>query len=162
MALRSRARSKWARRLLSFPCCATRAEQGPYRSQIMPTRLPFTRRAGSGAGVICLHANASSSSQWRGLMDALSADHHVLAPDLLHARREIPRAGSGSCASLDSGLAACPYRQFSGARPHGSYYSCSDHQCRDREIFARVQLDPSGTGSDTQHGLNGRHGGRRL
>src|SRR6202012_3870529 len=32
-------------------------------------------------GVVCLHANASSSSQWRGLTEALAPRYHVLAPD---------------------------------------------------------------------------------
>lgn len=39
------------------------------------------REAGHGPGVVCLHANASSSSQWRDLMERLAPGHHVLAPD---------------------------------------------------------------------------------
>ena len=46
---------------------------------------PFYREAGTGPGVVCLHANASSSAQWRSLMDQLAASHHVLAPDLYGA-----------------------------------------------------------------------------
>lgn len=42
---------------------------------------PYVREAGSGDAVVCIHSNASSSSQWRGLMDLLSPTHHVLAPD---------------------------------------------------------------------------------
>jgi pimeloyl-ACP methyl ester carboxylesterase len=42
---------------------------------------PYYREAGSGPGVVCIHSNASSSTQWRGLMDRLSATHHLLAPD---------------------------------------------------------------------------------
>lgn len=38
--------------------------------------------AGAGPGVVCLHANASSSRQWRGLMERLAPSHHVLAADL--------------------------------------------------------------------------------
>jgi len=45
----------------------------------LPT--PFFREAGSGPGVVCLHANASSSSQWRALMDTLAPRFHVLAVD---------------------------------------------------------------------------------
>jgi pimeloyl-ACP methyl ester carboxylesterase len=37
--------------------------------------------AGSGPGVVCLHANASSSAQWRGLMEVLAPRFHVLAVD---------------------------------------------------------------------------------
>jgi pimeloyl-ACP methyl ester carboxylesterase len=42
---------------------------------------PFFREAGAGPGVVCLHANASSSSQWRSLMEELSPKFHVLAAD---------------------------------------------------------------------------------
>lgn len=42
---------------------------------------PFFRDAGAGPGVVCLHSNASSSNQWRGLMDRLSPNFRVLAPD---------------------------------------------------------------------------------
>jgi pimeloyl-ACP methyl ester carboxylesterase len=42
---------------------------------------PFFREAGAGAGVVCVHANASSSSQWRALMDRLAPRFHVLAAD---------------------------------------------------------------------------------
>lgn len=41
----------------------------------------FVREAGSGPGVVCLHANASSSAQWRGLMEILAPRFRVLAPD---------------------------------------------------------------------------------
>jgi pimeloyl-ACP methyl ester carboxylesterase len=47
----------------------------------MPRLQPFYRDAGSGPGVVCLHANASSSAQWRGLMDQLAPTHRLLAPD---------------------------------------------------------------------------------
>jgi pimeloyl-ACP methyl ester carboxylesterase len=47
----------------------------------MPIPSPYVREAGSGPGVICIHSNASSSAQWRGLMDMLSPNHLVLAPD---------------------------------------------------------------------------------
>jgi pimeloyl-ACP methyl ester carboxylesterase len=45
-----------------------------------PSEL-FFREAGTGPGVVCLHANASTSGQWRGLMDLLAPGFHVLAPD---------------------------------------------------------------------------------
>lgn len=50
----------------------------------MSLPMPFFRESGStgkGAGVVCLHSNASSSSQWRGLMDRLAPRRHVLALD---------------------------------------------------------------------------------
>ena len=42
---------------------------------------PFCRESGTGPAVVCLHSNASSSSQWRALMDTLAPHHRVLAPD---------------------------------------------------------------------------------
>ena len=51
---------------------------------------PFFREAGSGPGVICLHANASSSGQWRALTELLAARFHVLAPDTYGAGKSPP------------------------------------------------------------------------
>jgi pimeloyl-ACP methyl ester carboxylesterase len=48
---------------------------------------PFVREAGAGPGVVCLHANASSSGQWRGLMELLAPRFRVLAPDSYDAGR---------------------------------------------------------------------------
>ena len=45
------------------------------------TPEPFYRDSGTGPAVVCLHANASSSSQWRPLMERLAPRHRVLAPD---------------------------------------------------------------------------------
>ena len=46
---------------------------------------PFVREAGVGPGVVCLHANASTSGQWRGLVDRLAPTFHVFAPDAYDA-----------------------------------------------------------------------------
>jgi pimeloyl-ACP methyl ester carboxylesterase len=40
------------------------------------------REAGTGTGVVCVHASASSSGQWRPLMDRLAPRFRVLAADL--------------------------------------------------------------------------------
>jgi len=47
----------------------------------MHTPMPFFREAGAGPGVVCLHSNASSSNQWRALMETLAPKFHVLAAD---------------------------------------------------------------------------------
>src|SRR5262245_7878045 len=47
----------------------------------MTLQHPFFREVGAGPGIVCLHANASTSSQWRALMDSLAARFHVLAAD---------------------------------------------------------------------------------
>lgn len=51
----------------------------------MQDEKPFFRAAGTGPGVVCIHSNASSSSQWRALMERLSGQFHLLAPDSLNA-----------------------------------------------------------------------------
>lgn len=51
----------------------------------------FFREVGAGPGVVCLHANASTSGQWRALMDMLAPKFHVLAPDLYGAGKSPPR-----------------------------------------------------------------------
>jgi len=43
--------------------------------------LPWVRDIGSGPSVICLHANASTSAQWRALSARLEPNFRVLAPD---------------------------------------------------------------------------------
>jgi pimeloyl-ACP methyl ester carboxylesterase len=48
---------------------------------------PFFREAGTGPGVVCTHSNASTSGQWRGLMDLLAPQFHVLAADSYDAGR---------------------------------------------------------------------------
>ena len=47
----------------------------------MQPLAPFFREVGSGQGVVCLHANASSSTQWRALTELLGRSHHVIAAD---------------------------------------------------------------------------------
>jgi len=47
----------------------------------MPKLEPFLRESGAGPAVVCIHANASTSGQWRSLMDVLGSSHRVLAPD---------------------------------------------------------------------------------
>lgn len=49
--------------------------------------MPYFREAGSGPGVVCIHCNASSASQWRPLMDRLAPGWHVMAPDTHGAGR---------------------------------------------------------------------------
>jgi pimeloyl-ACP methyl ester carboxylesterase len=56
---------------------------------------PFFREAGSGPGVVCVHSNASSSGQWRGLMDLLAPRFRVLAPDSYGAGKSPAFSGSG-------------------------------------------------------------------
>jgi len=51
---------------------------------------PYIRESGAGAEVICLHANASNSGQWRDLMALLAPKYHVQAADSYGAGRSPP------------------------------------------------------------------------
>jgi pimeloyl-ACP methyl ester carboxylesterase len=64
---------------------ATRALR--HSASMHPALHPHVRESGAGPGVVCLHANASSSAQWRGLMERLAPRWRVLAPDSLGAGR---------------------------------------------------------------------------
>jgi pimeloyl-ACP methyl ester carboxylesterase len=55
----------------------------------MEQDLPFVREAGTGPVVVCLHCNASNSSQWRDLIETLSPRFRVLAPDSYGAGKSI-------------------------------------------------------------------------
>lgn len=48
---------------------------------------PHLIEAGNGPGVVCLHANAGTSGQWRPLMELLAPRFRVLAADTLGAGR---------------------------------------------------------------------------
>ena len=84
----------------------------------MHSITPYTREAGSGETVICLHSNASSSGQWRGLMELLAPRFRVVAPDLLGAGRSPPWTADFG-ATLDSELALlAPVLAAAGERFH--------------------------------------------
>src|SRR5687768_12289273 len=50
----------------------------------------FFREAGTGPTVVCIHSNASSSAQWRALMELLSPKFRVLARDSYGAGKSPP------------------------------------------------------------------------
>ena len=68
-------------------------------------QLPYFREV-ARPGVVCLHANASSSSQWRLLMDTLAPRFHVLAADSYGAGKVLagPRIGRFGCAMRSHSL----------------------------------------------------------
>lgn len=56
----------------------------------MQPQLPFFRELGTGPGVVCLHSNASSSSQWRALLESLEPRFHAIAADSFGAGKSPP------------------------------------------------------------------------
>jgi pimeloyl-ACP methyl ester carboxylesterase len=69
-----------------------RLSRTPRQDQAMPAPPieAFVRELGSGPGVVCVHSNASSSSQWRGLMERLAPRSRVLAADSYGAGKSPP------------------------------------------------------------------------
>jgi pimeloyl-ACP methyl ester carboxylesterase len=51
----------------------------------MQLPMPFFREVGVGTSVVCIHASASSSGQWRPLMERLAHRFRVIAVDLYGA-----------------------------------------------------------------------------
>jgi pimeloyl-ACP methyl ester carboxylesterase len=74
----------------------------------LPRPRPFLREAGSGPAVLCLHSNASSSTQWRALMDSLAPRFHVMASDGL---------GAGKGPPWPSGRAVCLHDEVALLEP---------------------------------------------
>jgi len=65
---------------------------------------PYFREAGSGPAVVCLHSNASTSGQWRALMERLSGRFRVIAVDAYGAGKS-PDWPAGTPGWLDDELA---------------------------------------------------------
>lgn len=55
----------------------------------MQPKVPFCREAGAGPSVVCLHSSASSSLQWRALMDRLAGRFTVIAVDLFGSGKTV-------------------------------------------------------------------------
>lgn len=89
-----------------------------------PTPAPaaaFVREAGTGPAVLCLHSNASTSGQWRGLMDTLSPQRRVLAPDLLGAGRSAAwPVATGARLAHEAAALAPLLGSLSGSLPAGA------------------------------------------
>lgn len=81
-------------------------------------RSVFYREAGAGPGpgVVCLHSNASSSGQWRSLIDLLSDRFRVLAPDTLGAGKSPPWPSGEDIALKDEVSLIAPVLDQAGER----------------------------------------------
>jgi pimeloyl-ACP methyl ester carboxylesterase len=76
------------------------------------------REAGAGVPVVCVHASASSSGQWRALMDLLSGRFRSLAVDL-YGYGHSPAWPDGRALSLDDEATLIePVFEAAGGRCH--------------------------------------------
>src|SRR5215831_8287500 len=84
----------------------------------MQPQAPFCREAGVGPSVICLHASASSSGQWRPLMDRLAGRFRVLAADLYGAGQSPAWPGARPMWLADEVALLAPVLAAAGPRRH--------------------------------------------
>src|SRR5512147_2946927 len=88
------------------------------REMTMQIPTPHFREAGAGPSVVCIHSSASSSGQWRALMERLAPRFRVLAVDLYGYGRTAPWPGDRPM-SLDDQVALLgPVFQAAGDRFH--------------------------------------------
>lgn len=84
----------------------------------VPPPVPFFQAQGGGEAVVCLHSNASTSSQWRQLSELLSDRFRVLAVDGYGAGKS-PDWPSSLPASLDAEVdLLAPVLRDAGERFH--------------------------------------------
>src|SRR3954463_2218960 len=81
------------------------------------------RETGAGPAVVCLHANASNSSQWRSLAELLAPRFRVLTPDSYGAGKSPPPPPGGARLKDEVALLA-PVLARAGER-----FSLVGHSC---------------------------------
>jgi pimeloyl-ACP methyl ester carboxylesterase len=84
----------------------------------MSSAEPFFREQGSGPALVCLHSNASSSSQWRSLADLLQDRFRVIAVDGYDAGKSPPWPSSEPLRLEDEVRLLAPVLQRAGDRFH--------------------------------------------
>ena len=114
----------------------------------MQPPTPFFREAGSGPGVVCLHANAGSSSQWRALTEMLAPRYRVLAADSYGAGkspvwpRDRPLFLRDEVALLEPVLARAGERFFLVAHSYGAAVGLIAALDRPERIRALALYEP--------------------
>jgi pimeloyl-ACP methyl ester carboxylesterase len=84
----------------------------------MATPTPYFRELGAGTPVVCIHSSASSSVQWRSLMERLAPRYRVIAVDLYGSGRT-PAWPGDQRMRLDDQLALLePVFRIAGDRFH--------------------------------------------
>jgi pimeloyl-ACP methyl ester carboxylesterase len=78
----------------------------------------YHREAGRGQAVVCLHASASSSAQWRPLMDRLAGRFRTLAADLYGSGRSPAWPGERPMWLADEVALLAPVFEAAGPRFH--------------------------------------------
>jgi pimeloyl-ACP methyl ester carboxylesterase len=114
----------------------------------MEPTVPFMREAGHGPAVVCLHSNASSSSQWRALMERLAPSHRVVAIDSIGAGKNPPWPGargpslSDEAAFIEPVLAAAASPFFLIGHSYGAAVALIAALARPERIRALLLYEP--------------------
>jgi pimeloyl-ACP methyl ester carboxylesterase len=82
----------------------------------MSAATPFFRESGEGEAVVCLHASASSSGQWRPLMELLGRRYRSIAPDLVGYGRSPAWQGESDLWLNDEVDSLAPVLEAAGQR----------------------------------------------
>lgn len=78
----------------------------------------FFREAGRGAAVVCIHSSASSSAQWRPLMDRLAGRFRMLAVDLYGSGKSPMWPADRALSLADEAALLAPVFAVAGERFH--------------------------------------------
>jgi pimeloyl-ACP methyl ester carboxylesterase len=78
----------------------------------------YVREAGAGSAVVCLHASASSSAQWRPLMESLAERFRTLAVDLYGSGKSPAWPDDRPLALADEVTLLAPVLAAAGTRIH--------------------------------------------
>ena len=106
------------------------------------------RESGRGTPVVCLHSSASSSAQWRPLMDRLGCRYHTLAADLYGSGKSPtwPALGPLSLADevvlLDAVLAAAGPRYHLVGHSYGGAVALAAACARPERVESLVLFEP--------------------
>lgn len=85
---------------------------------MMAPARAFFREAGCGPAVVCIHSSASSSAQWRPLMDRLAGRFHTLAVDLYGSGKTPAWPGHRRLTLADEAALLPPVFNWAGGRCH--------------------------------------------
>jgi pimeloyl-ACP methyl ester carboxylesterase len=108
----------------------------------------FFRESGRGTAVVCFHSRASSSAQWRPLMDRLGCRYRTLAADLYGSGKSPtwpgvrPLSLADEVALLDSVLAAAGARYHLVGHSYGGAVALAAARARPERVESLVLFEP--------------------
>jgi pimeloyl-ACP methyl ester carboxylesterase len=108
----------------------------------------FFRESGHGTSIVCLHSSASSSAQWRPLMDRLGCRYRTLAADLYGSGKSPswpafrPMSLADEVALLDPVLTAAGDRYHLVGHSYGGAVALAAAYARRERVESLVLFEP--------------------